>query len=141
MPNNISELLSGIVGELRTIARSETVVGDPVTVGERTVIPITRISVGFGVGGGEGAQADKGTGFGGGGGGGAVVEPSVFLVMEPGKVSVIPAKKEGGLGAILHAAPEVFDTIKKWTSRKGEKSESGKDRGKDVGASDSSDDS
>ena len=88
------------------------------------MVPITRISVGFGVGGGEGSQSDKGTGFGGGGGGGAVVEPSVFLVLEPGKVSVIPAKKEGGLGAILHAAPEVFDTIKKWTARKREESES-----------------
>jgi uncharacterized spore protein YtfJ len=116
--NNISELLQGIVAELRTIARSETVVGNPVTVGDRTVIPITKISVGFGVGGGEGSQNDKGSGFGGGGGGGVLVEPAVFLVLEPGKVSVIPARKEGALGSILQAAPEVFDAIKKWASNK-----------------------
>jgi uncharacterized spore protein YtfJ len=123
--NNISELLQGIVGELKTIARSETIVGEPVTVGERTVVPITKISVGFGVGGGEGGQPDKGSGFGGGGGGGALVEPAVFLVMEPGKVSVVPAKKKGTVDTLLQAAPEVFDAIKKWASKRSEDSDGG----------------
>ncbi|HEX9750110.1 MAG TPA: spore germination protein GerW family protein [candidate division Zixibacteria bacterium] len=118
MANNITELLQGIVGELRTIARSETVVGQPVSVGGRTVIPITRITVGFGVGGGEGSQTDKATGFGGGGGGGAMVEPAVFLVLEPDKVSVLPAKKKGSFDALLDAAPEVVELIKKWTAKK-----------------------
>lgn len=116
--NNLSELLQGIVGELRTIARSESVVGEPVTVGARTIVPIMRITVGFGVGGGEGGQSDKTSGFGGGGGGGAVIEPAVFLVLEPDKVSVLPAKKTGSFDAIIQNAPEIIEIIKKWTARK-----------------------
>ena len=125
MANNISELLQGIVSELRTIARSETIIGKPVTVGERTVVPISKISVGFGVGGGEGSQPDKGSGFGGGGGGGVLIEPAVFLILEPDKISVIPAKKKGALDAILQSAPEVFEVIKKWASKKSAEGESG----------------
>jgi len=54
MSNNVVEILKGVVGELREIAKSETVIGEPVTVGDRTVIPVVKISVGFGAGGGQG---------------------------------------------------------------------------------------
>ena len=43
MSNNIMELLQGIIGELKVIAKSETVVGQPITAGDRTVIPVTRL--------------------------------------------------------------------------------------------------
>ena len=51
MSNNVMELLQGIIGELKVIAKSETIIGEPVTAGDRTVIPVSRISVGFGAGG------------------------------------------------------------------------------------------
>ncbi len=71
MANNVVEILKGVVGELREISKSETVVGKPITVGDKTVIPVVKISVGFGAGGGQGESEKTGTGFGGGGGGGA----------------------------------------------------------------------
>jgi uncharacterized spore protein YtfJ len=56
MGNNVMEVISGIVGELKTIASAESIVGEAVTVGDKTVIPVVRISVGFGAGGGEGTR-------------------------------------------------------------------------------------
>lgn len=118
MSNNIMELLQGIIGELKVIAKSETVVGQPVTAGDRTVIPVTRISVGFGAGGGEEGKEDKGSRYGGGGGGGAVIDPVAFLVLEKDKVSLLTAKKKGSFDKIIESAPDVLAALKNLATRK-----------------------
>ena len=104
MANNVVEILKGVVGELREISKSETIIGDPITVGEKTVIPIVKISVGFGAGGGQGENEKAGTGFGGGGGGGAKIEPSAFIIMDKDGVSLLPAHK-GKWDTIIDSIP------------------------------------
>ncbi|MBI3872827.1 MAG: sporulation protein [candidate division Zixibacteria bacterium] len=116
--NNVVLVLQAIVGELRAIARSETIVGAPVTVGERTVVPISKITVGFGAGGGEGSRSDKSAGFGGGGGGGAVIDPTAFLVMDKDRVHLLTIRRQGAVDAILEAAPDILETIKNWSAKK-----------------------
>ena len=90
--NNVVDILKGVVGELKEVANSETVIGDPVTVGNRTVIPVMKISFGFGAGGGQGEDKGK-AGFGGGGGGGAKIEPAAFIIMDEKGISLLPAAK------------------------------------------------
>lgn len=104
MANNVSEILKAVVGELKEISKSETIVGDPITVGDRTVIPIVRISVGFGAGGGQGENDKSQTGFGGGGGGGVKIEPSAFIIMDKDGVSILPANK-GKWDSIIDSIP------------------------------------
>jgi len=108
--NKVSEILKDIVGELKNIATSQTVVGDPITVGDKTVIPVVKISVGFGAGGGQGIKGDQ-SGFGGGGGGAAKIEPSAFIIMDDKKISLLSAKP-GKLDALVEAVPGLFGKIK-----------------------------
>ena len=100
MANNVVEILKGVVGELKEMAQSESIIGDPITIGERTVIPIVKISVGFGAGGGQGEAEKAGTGFGGGGGGGAKIEPAAFIIMDKDGIQLLPAKKGTWEGVI-----------------------------------------
>ena len=79
--NNVVDILKGVVSELKEMARSESIIGDPITVGDKTVIPIVKINVGFGAGGGQGEDDKKRAGFGGGGGGGASIEPAAFIII------------------------------------------------------------
>lgn len=118
MPNNLTEVLQVIVGELKTMARLETVIGQPVVAGERTIIPITKISVGFGAGGGEDSRAEKGPRFGGGGGGGAVIEPIGFLVLDRDKVSILTARDRTAFDKVIDAAPDVLAAIKDFAKKK-----------------------
>lgn len=104
MANNVSEILKSVVGELKEISKSETIVGDPITVGDRTVIPIVKISVGFGAGGGQGENSKAESGFGGGGGGGVKIEPSAFIIMDKDGVSILPANK-GKWDSIIDSIP------------------------------------
>ncbi len=109
--NKVSEILKDIVGELKDIASSQTVVGEPITVKDKTVIPVVKISVGFGAGGGQGESTDKSSGFGGGGGGAAKIEPSAFIIMDDKKISLLSAKP-GKLDALVEAVPGLFGKIK-----------------------------
>lgn len=108
--NNVVELLKGVVGELRQVASSETVIGEPITVGDRTVIPVVKVTIGFGAGGGQGEMAKGESGFGGGGGGGAKIEPIAFIIMDETGVSLLPVAKgkwEGVIDAIPGLAKKV----------------------------------
>lgn len=109
--NRVSEILKDIVGELKDIASSQTVVGEPITVGDKTVIPVVKISVGFGAGGGQGESPDKGGGFGGGGGGGAKIEPYAFIILDGDRIQMLSAK-QGKLDALVEAVPGLFGKLK-----------------------------
>jgi len=109
--NRVSEILKDIVGELKNIADSQSVIGDPITIGDKTVVPVVKISVGFGAGGGQGEQESKGSGFGGGGGGAARIEPSAFIIMDEKKISLLAAKP-GKLDALVEAVPDLFGKLK-----------------------------
>ena len=121
MANNVVEILKGVVGELREISKSETIVGEPITVGDKTVIPIVKISVGFGAGGGQGEHEKQGSGFGGGGGGGAKIEPAAFIIMDKDGISLLPATKgkwEGLIDSIPGLAKKIGKLKDKLTSDK-----------------------
>lgn len=64
------ELLRTIGERLQASATVKNIYGDPVSAGDRTVIPIARIFYAFGGGGGESATHTDSAQTGGGGGGG-----------------------------------------------------------------------
>lgn len=112
MPNNVVEILNAVVGELRQMAQSDTVIGKPISVGDKTLVPVITITVGFGAGGGQGESQKAGSGFGGGGGAGMKIEPSAFIVLEKDAVSLLPAKR-GSWENIIDAIPGVVEKLGK----------------------------
>jgi uncharacterized spore protein YtfJ len=115
MANNVVDILKGVVGELKELARSETIIGEPVSVGDKTVIPIVKISFGFGAGGGQ-RDSGKSDEFGGGGGGGAKIEPAAFIIMDKDGVSLLPAGK-GKWDSLIEAIPGVAQKISKFAAK------------------------
>jgi len=110
--NNVVDILKSVVGELREISKSETIIGEPISVGKRTVIPVVTISVGFGAGGGQGEDKKAMAGFGGGGGGGTKIEPAAFIIMDEDGVSLLPMAK-GKWDQIIDAIPGIAKKISK----------------------------
>ncbi len=147
MSNNVVDILKGVVGELREIARSETIIGEPVTVGDRTVIPVVKITVGFGAGGGQGEDEKSRSGFGGGGGGGTKIEPAAFIIIDEKGVSLLPVAK-GKWDQIIDAIPGIAqkisklkDKLKKQKPEKSEEEETPEGESSEKSDKDSSKDS
>ncbi len=65
---SVPEILKSIGERFQSSATVKNVYGEPISAGDRTVIPVARISYGFG-GGGGGHDSDQAPPGGGGGGG------------------------------------------------------------------------
>ncbi len=101
----VENLVAVVMGELRQIAKTETVVGEPVTVGDTVIVPVSKISFGFGAGGG--GDEEKGGG-GSGTGGGVSIEPLAFVVITGGKPQLLSIKgKEVKWSKILELVPDL----------------------------------
>lgn len=127
MSNNVMEVIKGIVGELKEIASAESIIGNPVTIGNKTVVPVVKVTVGFGAGGGEGEKEKSGGGFGAGGGGGAIIEPAAFIIIDENGISLLPAKP-GKIDSLVEAIPGVVKkiiNIKEKIKKTGETKEEG----------------
>lgn len=110
------ELMDGLMEEFRKVATTETIVGEPITLGEATVVPLIRLSVGVAGGGGhgEGTVQDaptQGRGAGEGGGGGVKVEPAAFIVMRGGEIEILAAP--GKTGRLAEAFEHLPDLVAK----------------------------
>ena len=110
MGSEAVEIIGKLMDELRTIAKTETILGQGVQVGQFTLIPVSRISLGIGAGGGKGNENKK-TGEGGGGGGGVVVTPIAFIAIKGEEISFHVIKKGGTLDSIFENLPELAERI------------------------------
>jgi uncharacterized spore protein YtfJ len=115
----VEATIKEIASELEKIANTKTVVGEPITAAGKTIIPISRISMGFGAGGGEGKK-DNESGYGGGGGAGAKIEPVAFIMISEDEARIFRISERNDAGSILSAIPDLVpDIIDKLKGMKG----------------------
>jgi len=111
--------------ELEKMLASKSVLGQPIVIGEKTLIPISVYGFGFGFGGGHG---EKGGGE-GSGGGGAVVPVALVIVhgdvSGPEGIQVLSITKGATVQAVEtlveSIAPKVIEAIKAISKTKEEK--------------------
>lgn len=114
----IHEVMGITMDKVRQMVDVNTVVGTPITTAEGvTVIPISKVSVGFASGGSDFATknqpANKDNAFGGGAGAGVNIEPVAFLVIRGESVKLIPvAPLPGGpVERVIDLVPDLVDRV------------------------------
>ena len=120
---NVQEILKVLLEHLQTIARSETVVGNPIQAGDTTLIPLSRLMLGFGVGGtdlaGDVTKGSSSSGrLGGAGtGGGVSVEPVGFIVVHKDNPPQLLSLKgnKGQLAKVIDLVPDLIEAFRKGT--------------------------
>ncbi len=116
----VENLVRTTLGEIEKVVNTKTVVGEPVTIGETTIVPLVSIGFVFGAGGGSGRgeASQKGEGEGGGTGGGAWVRPVALVVITSQGVKVEPiiGRIGGALEKLGELIPDAIDRY--WQRRK-----------------------
>ena len=114
--NPIGKLMETTMENVKNILKTDTVVGDPIfTPDGITLVPISRISVGFGGGGVEfGSPRKDGTQpYGGGNATGVKIDPIGFLVIKDGVIRMVnvtpPASNT--VDRIIDLVPQVIDRV------------------------------
>ena len=112
MAKNVNELLGVSMERIKQMVDVDTVVGTPITVGNVTLIPVSKITYGFAGGGSDlPTKSDKEL-FGGGSGAGISVTPIAFLVVNDGRVTVTPLiAQPDSRDKLVSMIPEVVDKV------------------------------
>ena len=99
----LSELMRSTMDKIREMADTNTIVGQPITTADGvTLIPISRVSMGFGCGGADYGKVQP-KDFGGGSGAGVKIEPMTTL------------------DRVVEMVPDLVDKVEKYFDRKEEK--------------------
>lgn len=117
MDNNpISQLMQTTMDNVKNVLKVDTVVGEPIITPDGiTLVPISKISLGFGGGGVEFNSKKSGETrpYGGGNATGVKIEPIGFLVIKEGTVRMInvtpPASNT--VDRIIDMVPQVMDRV------------------------------
>ena len=119
----LNDLMRSAMEKVREMADTNAIVGQPITTPDGvTLIPISRVSLGFGCGGGDYGKTQP-KGFGGGSGAGVNIAPVAFLVIKDGVTRVLPVAVPpvSTVDRVVEMVPDVLDRVEKFFDRKGEK--------------------
>ncbi|MBP3313444.1 MAG: GerW family sporulation protein [Oscillospiraceae bacterium] len=116
MANPLGQMMDSSMENIRKLVDANTVVGDPITTPDgTTVVPISRVKVGFAGGGSEfnGKNATDSKPYGGGTGASVSVTPVAFLILKESgcRVLPIPEPASSTVDRIVELVPDLADKV------------------------------
>ena len=127
MSQTLSNMIENTLSKVKEMISVNDVVGTPITTPEGvTIIPISKVSVGFGGGGSDfvSKNANKQENpFGGGVGGGVNVVPVAFIIIKGDSVRMLPVAAPANTTAdrVVELVPDVLDKISAFVDSRSEK--------------------
>lgn len=126
-PHPIENIMRTTMEEIREMVDVNTVVGDPIQSGDVTILPVSKVSLGFVSGGGEYSRGESIMArrenaetvndirhpFASSSAAGMSVTPISFLVIKGDSIKVIPAQYDCTIDRIIEMIPRAVDEIGK----------------------------
>ena len=118
----IGEVLGVTMEKVKEMVDTNVIIGEAIHVDDVTIIPVSKISVGFASGGSDFSKKTGKTdaNFGGGGGAGISVTPVSFLVVQNGTVRIlgIDSAPITSLDRALDMLPSVMDKVEGFVDKR-----------------------
>ena len=117
MSNSLPNMLENTIAKIRDMVDVSSVIGEPITTPDGvTIIPVSKVSVGFGGGGSDFVSKNvnkQENPFGGGAGGGVKITPIAFLIIKDGAVRMLPVATPANTTAdrLVEMVPDVLDKV------------------------------
>lgn len=111
--NYVKDNLESIFESFKKMISVETVVGEPIKIGDTILVPFVNVTFGFGSGG---AAKESPNGGSSGGAGGAKMEPTAILVIKGERVEMFSVNgdyKTSGFDRLIGMVPEIISKMKK----------------------------
>ena len=122
MSQKLPNMLETTIQKIREMVDVNSVIGQPITTPDGvTIIPVSKVSVGFGGGGSDFTNKKGGENpFGGGVGGGVNVTPICFLIVKDGNVRMMPVAAPANTTAdrIVEMVPDTIDKLTSYLDSK-----------------------
>ena len=111
----IENLMRTTMESIKDMIDVNTIVGDAIESSDgTTIIPISRVCVGFASGGSEfnSIKSSESYPFGGGSGAGVTVRPVAFLVVKKDSIRLLSVDQQNTYDRIVDTVPQIIDIIK-----------------------------
>lgn len=121
MSQKLPNMLETAIQKIREMVDVNSVIGEPIhTPDGVTIIPVSKVSVGFGGGGSDFANKTGSEPFGGGVGGGVKVSPVCFLIVKDGNVRMMAVAEPASSTAdrIVEMLPDTLDKLTSYLDSK-----------------------
>ena len=116
--NSIKGIMDITMDKLRAMVDANTIIGDPIVVGDITLIPVSKVSFGVATGGSDFPSKTQSGLFGGGGGAGVTLSPVAFIAINGQSVKMMPVYNEmTSVDKAISMAPEVLEKAKEIFSK------------------------
>ena len=114
MSNAANAKIEATINQIKNVVDVSTIIGQPIVVGEVTILPVSKVTYGFASGGSDLPNKTNKDLFAGGGGAGVTMQPRAFLIVSEGGVRIleISSKYNNGLDRALTMAPDLIDKVK-----------------------------
>lgn len=116
MEHPLSDMMTNSMSKIKDMIDVNTVVGSPITTpGGVTIIPVTKVSIGYGGGGSDFATknmpANRDNSFGGGAGAGIKITPVAFLVIRGENVRMLPVAEPASTSVdrLIELLPDLLE--------------------------------
>ena len=130
MSQTLPNMMENTIAKIREMVDVNSVIGDPITTPDgTTIIPVSKVSVGFGGGGSDYVSRNVNKldnhPFGGGAGGGIKVTPIAFLIVKEGSVRMLPvaAPANTTTDRLVEQIPDTLDKIVSFIDSRTKKNE------------------
>lgn len=119
MAHPIEGILGVSMENIHEMVDVNTIIGDPISKGDTTIIPISKVSFGFASGGSD-LPTQAAQKFAGGAGAGVTVKPVAFIVIKAdGDVKLLELGSKGSpLDGVMENLPGLIDKIKASSAEK-----------------------
>ncbi len=123
----IENLMKSTMEQLKTMIDVDTIIGDPINTQDgTTILPISKVSLGFASGGSEYPQAkdtliNNKYPFGGAVGAGVSIKPIAFLIIKKDTHRLISLNSITPADKILDGIPQIMDIINNIKNKKNDK--------------------
>ena len=114
----VSDFISEAMGKIREITDANTIIGQPIDTADGiTLIPVSKVSMGFAGGGSEfqtkNGKAGSRDPYGAGSGAGIKITPVAFVVIKEGSVRIMNIEPPASTTAdrVIELIPDVMDKI------------------------------
>lgn len=116
----LESLVKTAMEKIREMTECETVIGKPiVTADGTTIIPVSKVSLGFASGGSDLPTKSTKDQFGGGSGAGITIQPMAFIVVHNGETKLLQMTTNTSYqNAVANVVPEVVDKIIDFVDKK-----------------------
>lgn len=119
--NRIKDVMAETIKSMRSLVDVDIVIGRPIETNSKlTIIPLTKITMGFVSGGGEyyselrEIKKNNEYPFAGGAGSGLNVQPVGFLVVDEREVQIVKIEAKSAIEKLMEAVPEVSKFVSKF---------------------------